>query len=51
MIEECLLWTRAREARGWQFTSGTAAAIHWLDDAQRPVRAAEFAAAGQAGRR
>ncbi|WP_430786901.1 hypothetical protein [Actinoplanes sp. G11-F43] len=38
MIEECLLWTREREGRGWQFTSGAAAARHWLDDAQRPTR-------------
>jgi hypothetical protein len=35
MIDECIGWTREREGRGWQFTSGTAAAIHWLDDAQR----------------
>jgi hypothetical protein len=48
MIEECLLWTHEREDRGWQFTSGTAAAIHWLDDAQRPARL-PMPTAGQAG--
>lgn len=38
MVEECLLWTREREGRGWQFTGGTAAAINWLDDAQHSAR-------------
>lgn len=51
MIEECLLWTRERESRGWQFTSGTAAAIHWLDDAQRPARPIVLASAGETAQR
>lgn len=35
MVEESLTWTREKEARGWQFTSGQAAACHWLDAARR----------------
>jgi hypothetical protein len=35
LTDECLAWTREKEARGWQFTGSSAAATHWLQHAQQ----------------
>jgi len=32
MADECITWTRAREAMGCEFSGGKAAAQHWLDE-------------------
>lgn len=48
MVQECITWTRDREARGHQFTNGAAAARHWLDGQQRgPASARQLLTADQ----
>ena len=37
LIDDCIGWTREREAIGHQFTDGTAAAQHWLAATNRTV--------------
>lgn len=50
LIQECLDWTRDREARGHQFTDGSAAVQHWLDQHHAgPARTYWIPTAGAAG--